>query len=99
MIGYIAAIAFANDNSFIVCITFNAKVSASEIFNHHSSTGEILLSLTTNTSNTSNMNTDNDNIIEIRSEVFNTDFDDVDFEPHQIDDSDTDAANLYGYNK
>lgn len=35
---------------------------------------------------------------DIHSEVFNTDFDDVAFDPIEEDDSDAEAAELYGYN-
>lgn len=35
---------------------------------------------------------------DIHSEVFNTDFDDVAFDPVEEDDSDAEAAELYGYN-
>lgn len=37
------------------------------------------------------------NSIEIYAETFNQDFDDVAFEPESIDDSDEEAANIYGY--
>lgn len=38
-----------------------------------------------------------DNLIDIQSETFEKDFDDVAWEPEVIDDSDEEAAELYGF--
>lgn len=40
---------------------------------------------------------DNDSI-DIHSEVFDTDYDSVGWNPIEVDDSDEDSAELYGYN-
>ena len=37
--------------------------------------------------------------MEIAEEVFNRDLDDVGFEPVEVDDSDSEAAEKYGYNR
>ena len=38
-----------------------------------------------------------DDSIEIHGETFDTDFDDVGFEPEVVDDSDNDAADMFDY--
>jgi hypothetical protein len=38
-----------------------------------------------------------DDIVSIHGETFDTDFDEVGFEPEVIDDSDDDAANMFDY--
>lgn len=40
----------------------------------------------------------NDNTIDIHSETFDKDFDEVSWDPEVIDDSDEEAAELYGLN-
>ena len=40
----------------------------------------------------------NDNTIDIHSETFDKDFDEVGWDPEVIDDSDEEAAELYGFN-
>lgn len=39
----------------------------------------------------------NDDSIDIHAEVFDKDFDEVAWDPVEIDDSDEEAAKLYGY--
>lgn len=38
-----------------------------------------------------------DDSLQIHSEVFDKDFDDVGYEPIEFDDSDEEAANMFGY--
>lgn len=40
----------------------------------------------------------NNDTIDIHAETFDKDFDDVGFDPIEVDDSDVDAAELYGIN-
>jgi hypothetical protein len=39
-----------------------------------------------------------DNTIDIHAETFDKDFDEVGFDPIEEDDSDSDAADMFGYN-
>lgn len=43
------------------------------------------------------MNEEYDNSLEISKGAFETDFDDIDYEPHVIDDSDSDYGEEIGY--
>lgn len=40
-----------------------------------------------------------ESFVDIHEEVFDKDLDDVAYEPTEVDDSDNEAAELYGYNR